>query len=164
MSDKTNDNIEETIITKGESKDNNRCLTTTTIADDTSFSSVARRDNIIDVDDDVRQVSNKLWPHKRGNFPSKSEKRKKVESLRNNVKEELDSLLNAEKGQSPLILFKLRINEREKIKPNSICLGNASIVKQKDKVFFIKKYIISIMSWARILQETMSTSHPQQCT
>ena len=102
---------------------------------------VARRDNTINVgdDDDIDQLPNTSWPHKRGNFNSKSERRKKTKTLCNNIKEELDTLLNADKGESPLILFELSNHEQEKMKPNSIFLDNAYIIKDKDKSILHQK-------------------------
>ena len=59
---------------------------------------------------------------KRGNIPTKFERRKRVKDLREDVTDELDLLLNAENGESPLILFELSINEWKKMQPNSIDL------------------------------------------
>ena len=51
------------------------------------------------------------WQHKRGNHPDKFKRRKVQKELRIDLGDELDLLLNAEDGESPLILFELSINE-----------------------------------------------------
>ena len=117
MSKKGNENIKKRIITNLETEQ--------------SSSSVARRVCVVDHDSSINQDTTSSWPHKRGNFPPKKEKRKKIKLLCNNVKEEMDALFNAEKGESPLILFELSSNEWKKMRPNSICLNEAFIVKQK---------------------------------
>ena len=57
----------------------------------------------------------------------------------------MDILFNPEKGESPLILFELSINEWKKMRPNSICLNEAFIVKQKDKSVIHQKNIMVVM-------------------
>lgn len=98
-----------------------------------SMTNIARKDPSInsESDDDIANVTKSSWPHKRGNFSNKSPKRKKVKTLHNNVKEELDSMLTADKGESPLILFELSNREWELIQPNSILLDDASMKKEK---------------------------------
>lgn len=76
---------------------------------------------------------------KRGNIPTKFERRKRVKDLREDVTDELDLLLNAENGESPLILFELSINEWKKMQPNSIDLTDIYVEKPEKKSILHQK-------------------------
>ena len=69
--------------------------------------------------------------------------KKKTKLLQKNVNNELETLLHADKGESPLVLVKLSNNEWNKMKPNSIHLQNVSIVKPDKKSVLHQKVYYS---------------------
>ena len=79
------------------------------------------------------------WQHKRGNHPDKFKRRKVQKELRIDLGDELDLLLNAEDGESPLILFELSINEWNTIQPNSIYLSDIYSEKPPKKSILHRK-------------------------
>ena len=85
--------------------------------------------------------SSSCMPHKRGNIPMKFDRRKKMKGLREDKVEELDIMLNADSGESPLILFELSRNEWEKIQPNSIDLKDVYIEKPEKKSILHQKIL-----------------------
>ena len=91
----------------------------------------------------TNKVPKKIMNYKRGNFPGKSNKQKKTKLLQKNVNNELETLLHADKGESPLVLVELSNNEWNKMKPNSIHLQNASIVKPDKKSVLHQKVYYS---------------------
>ena len=61
---------------------------------------------------------------KSGNPNNKFDKRKKTLKLRDDIHDELHQLLEAEDGESPLILIELNKKEWKRYQPTSISLSN----------------------------------------
>ena len=85
--------------------------------------------------------SSSMAKRKSGNSNIKFEKRKKVLKMRDDIKDDLHFLLEAEDGESPLILIELSKKEWKRYQPTSICLsGITSFVPENHNILHRQIY------------------------